>query len=205
MTGLWDPRYFAVGFSEFPQLKSFAVADSIGQGAAVASMVNLGLVLSPVDLDNDHLGTFLFTKDDRYYFGGGPPVIFKNVVAGTYKGSQLINPGGGIANAAAVDAIIDATMALNGDPLLWNGSVFQVYNGTEYQGCAPTNTPANCITLLNALFSGGDFGAEANTGTEPGVGDPRFDALEGAAYFADACPPVGSCIWDKTGIFLMAP
>lgn len=205
MTAQWDTRYNGPPdfFSEFPQLKSFAVASSSGQGAAEARMANLGLVLFPVDTDNDHLGTFLFTKDDRYYFGGGSPVVFKDVTAATYKGYHDIGAGGDIADALAVDAIIDFTMASKGDPV--------PYAGTEYVGCT-TGTDADCITFLNALFSGGDFGSEANVGTQPAVGDQRRDALDGAdaTYYADACPDDGTpgCTWDEivdTGVFEMVP
>ncbi len=123
-------------------------------------------------------------------------MIFKYVTTAVYKGNQALNGTGFITSNADVDAIIDATIAAAGDPV--------TYNGTEYNDCV-TSSPTGCVGLLNALFSGGDFGAEANQGTEPAPGDSRRDALDGATYFTDACPPPGGgCTWNETDVFLMA-
>jgi hypothetical protein len=77
--------------------------------------------------------------------------------------------------------------------------------GSEYVGCT-TGTDADCVTFLDAIFSSGDFGAEANVGTEPDPGDQRRDALDSATYFANACPAeAGGCTWDTTDVFQMIP
>jgi hypothetical protein len=204
-----DPRYVARGIlalkaqfdpiwatntgdTSVPGLNMYTVADANGNGAALALMSDIGLSL---DLQQgDHLGNFLFGKNDRYYFssGGAPVYVLKTVTPATYvNGKDLSGP-----SWPDSDADVDTALSTGGD--------YATCTGTE------PYTGAECESFLDALFGDADWWADVNFGTDPGDWrTTRLDAAEGdqATYFlGDTCPDnVGPCTWDRSssGVFEM--
>jgi hypothetical protein len=191
----FDPNWFTnTGDGSVPGLNMYTVADAAGNGAALALMSDIGLSL---DLQQgDHLGHFLFGKNDRYFFssGGAPEYVLKAVTPATYlNGKAIVNDG----NFPNSEADVDAVLSLGGD--------YATCTGTE-----PNTNAVECENFLDALFGGGSWGVEANFGTDPG--DWRSTNLataEGAplTYFlADPCPNnTGGCTWTSApgGVFEM--
>ncbi|MDH5750994.1 MAG: hypothetical protein OEZ59_01075 [Deltaproteobacteria bacterium] len=121
----FDPNYL---FGELPSLKMYAVANSLGKGAAIARVANLGFSLNGFDEANivpfepgfgtssDNLGSFLFTKDDEYYFAGNSQgtssYTNKAITTAHHKGDWSFDNLGAYRNDGL--HLVDA----NGEPLL---------------------------------------------------------------------------------------
>ena len=70
--------------------------------------------------------------------------------------------------------------------------------GGTTAGCE--TTPADCVTLLNAIFDQGTYGADSDSGA-PEPADWRRTSLDGATYLTQAYPD-GDASW--SGVFAMS-
>ena len=212
----WDANFSAAHPGSLtPALQVYAIADGNGHGAAVARMADWGWSFTPLD-DGDHLGSFLFTKDDTVYFtnlGNGnytPVFISKNISSASYLGDRLINTTGFVQSAAAIDWYF----ANGTDPGLPIPGYAANHQGMAYQTCTdPLNTlpysGPECGYFLNSLFNLPGWAPEANSGSNPN--DNRSTLIDAAvgvgstAFFTTSCPAdATSCTWDNNttdGVF----
>ena len=177
------------GLTETPVLQMFAVANQLGEGATVADFVDVAVSLELNAELNNHLGTYLFTKKDKYFFDADQSTnepwdyINKTVTSSEYRG--------------------DRTTALTG------GTWIPVFNPSQdlliialqldsdyFTGTKCNNIGDDCNPLLNAIFEDGFADQEMNQGTDPL--DWRTNALTTAEYL-DSIYPTGFSDWN--GVF----
>ena len=160
------------GVDALPSLEMYTVSDKYGNGAAVANFVDVTLAF-PLN-DHNHLGNYLFTKQDQYAFqaDGDPDWIFKNFTAATYEGGRTTPATGGSATDPSLDMI---------SGYLWPGQ--SNYFDTS---CNDSNT--DCVDLLNRIFTFNDqdWGQEPNMGSEPT--DWRAAAIATPDYLTSVYP-----------------
>ncbi len=162
--------------TEVPDVQLFTVSDGLGNGASIAEFqdMSLPLVLN-ADLDN-HLGDYIFTKKDAYYFEHDMDweYINKTVLSSEYRGSRTTPETGGswIPFDPSLDLVVGALL-LDVD----------YFTGTQ---CADIGD--DCNDLLNAVFNftGGFAGQEENQGTNPL--DWRSTELDNAEYLTSVYP-----------------
>jgi hypothetical protein len=173
----------APGISEVPDVQLFTVADGIGNGAAIEELQNMSLPLRLNDVNDNHLGNYLFTKRDIYFFEDDMDweYIYKNVTSSSYRGGRTTPATSGtwVPFDPSLDMIITA-LAL--DPAYFTGSL-----------CAAVND--DCNDFLNAMFRDGFADQEQNQGSDPG--DWRSAAITTAVYL-DSVYPNGT---DWSGAF----
>ncbi|MDH5750995.1 MAG: hypothetical protein OEZ59_01080 [Deltaproteobacteria bacterium] len=241
----FDTRFTADHPGYTPSLKMYAISNGLGHGAAVARIADLGFRFAgfeavyeiPEDptsniITSDHLGAFLFTKDDTYYFtnlGNGnhePVYVNKAVYSASYLGGKLFDQHGYLQDTG-VWIYND-----NGDPVTWFGGVATEYSAEHaklfetpeewldwalmgapspiptpltptYSNCTAAPGPStDCVTFLNAVFQNDDFGQAANMGTEPD--DYRKPLIDAATYLDTSCPnDAANCEMDETEVFQM--
>lgn len=164
----------ADGITEVPDVRLYAVADGLGNGAAIEDIENMSLPLRLNDFNDNHLGTYLFTKRDVYFFEDDMDweYIDKTITASSYRGGRTTPEAGGswIPFDPSLDMIRTALML---DPSYFTGTL-----------CATTND--DCNDFLNAIFNDGFADQEQNQGTDPL--DWRSDALNGAVYLETVYP-----------------
>lgn len=172
------------GIPELPSLQMFTVADTVGEGAAVAEFVDVSLPL-PLNFNTgNHLGNYLFTKTDQYFFNPNQAssqpwdYIYKTVTASEYRGARTTPATGGtwIPFDPSQDMII---AALGLDAAYFTGSA-----------CSAIGD--NCNDLLNGIFQDGFAGQEQNQGADPM--DWRSDAIATPAYLPSVYP--NGVSWD---------
>ena len=166
----------ANNISEIPDIHLYTVSDALGNGASIAEFQNLSL---PLELNTDlvnHLGNYLFSKKDVYYFEHDMDweYINKMVLSAEYRGDRTTPATGGtwLPFDPSLDLIITA-LNLDSD----------YFTGTK---CAFIGD--DCIDLLNAVFefTGGFAGQEENQGTDPL--DWRSTAINSADYLTTVFP-----------------
>ena len=167
--GLIDMKaqFFAVdSITEIPQIKFITVSDAFGNGAALSEFNDISLPLEISALTGNHLGNYLFTKRDTFYFqaDGDGDYINKTVTSSEYRGGRTTDNTSGF--LLSLDNIIS---------LLNLDSAY--FTGTQ---CASIGD--DCNDLLNGIFTtiNDIFGQDTNTGTEPD--DWRAAALGNASY-----------------------
>ena len=167
--GLIDMKaqFFAVdSITEIPQIKFITVSDAFGNGAALSEFNDISLPLEISALTGNHLGNYLFTKLDTFYFqaDGDGDYINKTVTSSEYRGGRTTDNTSGF--LLSLDNIISL---LNLDS--------SYFTGTQ---CASIGD--DCNDLLNGIFTtiNDIFGQDINTGTEPD--DWRTAALGNASY-----------------------
>lgn len=164
------------GISETPDVQLYAVSDSFGNGAAIAEFQDLSLPLLLNAGSNNHLGNYLFTKKDVYFFEADQDwdYIHKTVTSSEYRGGRTTPATGGtwVPFDPSLNLIISG-LAL--DPAYFTGSL-----------CALEGD--DCNDLLNTIFDYGDgfAGQEPNQGSDPM--DWRSTAIDGAQYLATVFP-----------------
>ncbi len=171
MTGQFLPL---PGINEIPEVQLFAVSDLLGNGAAIEEIQDLSLPLIVNIFQNNHLGDYLFTKRDIYFFEDDQDweYIHKTVTASEYRGARNTAASGGswLPFDPSLDMII-AALALDSD----------YFTGSK---CAQPGD--DCNQLLNAVFVDGFAGQEKNQGSDPM--DWRSDALANADYLDTIYP-----------------
>jgi hypothetical protein len=163
------------GIDEVPILQFFTVSDALGKGAALAKFVDISLPLELNSNPGNHLGNYLFDKDDIYFFDadGDWDWIDKSISDAIYRGSRTTPATGGTwlpIFDPSLDMIAEA-LALGSD--YFTGSL-----------CAETGD--DCTALLNAVFEDGFADQEDNQGMDPG--DWRSNAIAGATYLDSIYP-----------------
>jgi hypothetical protein len=162
------------GISEIPQIQFFTVSDLLGNGAAIEEIQDLSLPLIVNIFQNNHLGDYLFTKRDIYFFEDDQDweYINKTVTDSQYRGARNTAASGGswLPFNPSLDMIIGA-LALDSD----------YFSGSK---CAQLND--DCNQLLNAVFVDGFADQEKNQGSDPL--DWRSAALAAATYLDSVYP-----------------
>ena len=162
------------GIGEIPQIQFFTVSDLLGNGAAIEEIQDLSLPLIVNIFQNNHLGNYLFTKRDIYFFEDDQDweYINKTVTSSQYRGARNTAASGGswLPFNPSLDMII-AALALDSD----------YFTGNK---CAQLND--DCNQLLNAVFVDGFADQEKNQGSDPM--DWRSTALAGASYLDSVYP-----------------
>lgn len=166
-------QFLAVsGISEIPNVQFYTVADGMGNGAAIEEIQNMSL---PLEINNsNHLGNYLFTKRDIYFFEDDMDweYIYKTVTSSSYRGGRTTAASGG--SWVPFDPSLDMIKtALSLDPDYFSGNL-----------CA--NIDDDCSSLLNAIFVDGFAGQEQNQGSDPL--DWRSSALGNAVYLQSVYP-----------------
>jgi hypothetical protein len=149
------------------------VSDSAGNGAANASLVDLGVHLD-INGALDDLGHFRFTKTDTYYFSslGAPQYINKTVTAATSFGDRIVT--------SFTNAVIDTALNLTAPDNTAN--------------CMLNSPVTACPTLLNSIFTLAMVpGMELNYGTNPN--DARTTQLQGLTNLPTAHPQDSLANW----------
>ena len=173
----------AAGIDEVPDVHMFTVSDDFGNGAALAEFRQLAL---PLELNADtgnHLGNYLFDKDDIYYFDADMDWdwVSKQISAAVYRGGRTTEATGG------TWLPFDPSLDMIGEELDLG---FDYFTG---ELCADTDD--DCLALLTAVFSDGFADQELNQGSDPM--DWRSEALATPVYL-DSVYPNGS---DWSGAF----
>lgn len=162
------------GIDEVPDVHMYTVSDAFGNGAALAEFRQLSLPLElNADTDN-HLGNYLFDKDDIYYFDADMDWdwVSKTISAAVYRGGRTTPAAGGawIPFDPSLD-MISEELDLG----------FDYFTG---ELCAETDD--DCLDLLTAVFTDGFADQEPNQGADPM--DWRSDALAAPAYIESVYP-----------------
>jgi len=168
------------GITEIPNVQMFTVSDSFGNGAAIAEFQDVSLPLELNASSSNHLGNYLFTKSDVYYFDYNSDwdYINKTITQSAFRGGRTTPVSGGtwIPFDPSLDVIISG-LALDAN----------YFTGTL---CA--NNGDDCNELLNAAFADGFAYQEKNQGSDPL--DWRSEVLSQPTYL-DSVYPNGSS-WD---------
>jgi len=166
----------ANNISEIPDVHLYTVSDALGNGASIAEFQKLSL---PLELNanlGNHLGNYLFSKKDVYYFESDMDweYIDKTVLSAEYRGDRTTAATGGtwLPFDPSLDLIV---IAFNLDT--------DYFTGTK---CALVGD--DCIDLLNAVFdfTGGFAGQEENQGADPL--DWRSTEINNANYLTTVYP-----------------
>ncbi len=161
------------GITEIPNVQIFTVSDSLGKGAAIAEFQDISLPLELNANSNNHLGNYLFTKTDNYYFKADQQWqwIKKSITASEYRGGRTTpSTGGSFPADPSLDNLINV---LNLDLNYFTGTL-----------CA--NVGDDCNALLNSIFQEGLFNHEQNQGADPM--DWRSTALASPTYLNSVYP-----------------
>lgn len=164
----------APGISEIPDIQLFTVADGLGNGAAIEEIQDMSVPLElNHNLDN-HLGNYLFTKQDTYFFQHDMDwdYINKSFTSAIYRGGRTTAANGGswIPFNPSQDMII-AALSLDQD---------------YFTGDLCADVGDQCTELFNAVFVNGFADHEQNQGSDPM--DWRSDALQSAVYLGSVYP-----------------
>ena len=163
--------------SEIPDVHLFTVSDALGNGASIAEFQDMSLPLELNASMDNHLGDYLFSKKDVYFFEHDMDweYINKTVLSSEYRGNRTTVPTGGswlLPFNPSLDLIVTA-LSLDTD----------YFTGAK---CAVIGD--DCNDLLNAVFNfiGGFAGQEQNQGTNPL--DWRSIELDNAEYLTTVFP-----------------
>jgi len=166
----------ASNISEIPDVHLYTVSDALGNGASIAEFQNLSLPLELNASLGNHLGNYLFSKKDVYYFEHDMDweYIDKTVLSAEYRGGRSTAATGGswLPFDPSLDLIITA-LSLDND----------YFTGSK---CALVGD--DCLGLLNGVFdfTGGFAGQEENQGADPL--DWRSTEINNANYLTTVYP-----------------
>ena len=166
----------AANISEVPDVHLYTVSDALGNGASIAEFQNLSLPLELNAGTGNHLGEYIFSKKDIYYFEHDMDWEFidKTVLSAEYRGNRTTPATGGtwLPFDPSLDLIITA-FSLDND----------YFTGAK---CAIIGD--DCLDLFNAVFNftGGFAGQEENQGTDPL--DWRSTEINNADYLTTVYP-----------------
>ncbi|MFT5656875.1 MAG: hypothetical protein ACI9KN_000144 [Gammaproteobacteria bacterium] len=168
-------QFFPVaGISETPDIQFYTVADLLGNGVTIEEVQDFSLPLLLNFFLNNHLGDYLFSKRDIYFFEHDRDweYINKIVTSSEYRGSRNTPATGGswLPFDPSIDLIKTAlTLPAN------------YFNGNQ---CADIGD--DCNQLLNSIFGDGFAGQEQNQGSDPM--DWRSIAIDNADYLTSTFP-----------------
>lgn len=160
------------GITEIPNVRMFAVSNSFGSGAAIAELQNVSLPIELNAATNNHLGNYLFTKTDKYYFKADQrwDWVQKSITSSEYRGARTTPATGGVA----------------GDPSLESIKTQLGLNANYFTGTLCANLGDSCNELLNSVYRDGFFSHEKNQGSDPM--DWRSTALATPNYLTSVYP-----------------
>jgi hypothetical protein len=160
--------------TEIPNVHMFTVADTLGEGAALAKFEQIALPLE-LNQTGNHLGNYLFDKDDIYFFDhdGNWDWIEKSIADASYRGSRTTPATGG-----TWIPIFDPSLDMVATELALGADYF---TGSK---CADIGD--DCTDLLNAVFADGFADQEPNQGIDPM--DWRSDAIATPVYLNSIYP-----------------
>ncbi|MFT7555301.1 MAG: hypothetical protein ACI9LO_001622, partial [Planctomycetota bacterium] len=171
MTSQWLP---VAGISEVPHIQFFTVSDLLGNGAAIEEVQDFALPLVINIFQGNHLGNYLFSKRDIYFFEDDQDweYIHKSVIASEFRGARTTIASGGswVPFDPSQDMIISA---LSRDADYFTGPKCAVLND-------------DCNALLNGIFVDGFAGQGQNQGSDPM--DWRSAALDNADFLTSIYP-----------------
>ena len=162
--------------SEIPDVHLYTVSDALGNGASVAEFQNLSLPLELNPSLGNHLGNYIFSKQDVYFFEHDMDweYINKTVLFSEYRGERT-------------------TPAIDGTWIPFDPSLDLIITALNLDNDYFTNAKCadigdGCNELLNAVFdhTGGFAGQEENQGSDPL--DWRSAAIESADYLTSVYP-----------------
>ena len=157
-------QFFALDdITEIPNVHMFTVSDALGNGAALAKFEEISLPLELNQALGNHLGNYLFDKDDIYFFkeDGDWDWIHKSISDASYRGSRTTPANGGTWDPFNPSLALIATALDLGD---------DYFTGSK---CADIGD--DCTDLMNAVFADGFADQEPNQGFDPT--DWRSDAI----------------------------
>jgi hypothetical protein len=161
---------------EIAQVQFFTVTDQLGNGAAIAEFQDLSFPLVLNKSTNNHLGNYLFTKKDIYFFESNQDweYINKTVISSEYRDGRTTATTGGswIPFDPSIDLLV-AAFSLDSD----------YFTGSK---CALEND--DCNDFINAMFNDADgfAGHEHNQGSDPM--DWRSAEIDNAVYLESVYP-----------------
>jgi len=162
------------GIPELPVFQMYTVSNKLGIGAAIADFIDVALPLELNAGTGNHLGNYIFSKLDKYFFQENKDWdwVDKAVTTASYRGARTTPAAGGtfIPFDPSLDLIITA-LAL--DPSYFTGSACNMVDD-------------DCTDLLNAIFRDGFSGQEPNQGADPM--DWRSTALATHPYLPSVYP-----------------
>ena len=177
------------GIDEIPTIQFYTVADMLGNGAAIEEIQDMSLPLVLNALRANHLGNYLFTKKDVYFFKDDSSwqYIDKTITTAHYRGARTTEPSGGswVPFNPSLDMIISA-LQLDAD---------------YFSGAKCGDIDSSCEAFLNAVFADGFAGQEKNQGSDPA--DWRSDALQNATYLDSVYP--NGMNWDGAFELTLTP
>jgi hypothetical protein len=166
------------GVDDLPHFRMYTVADQLGEGAAIAEFVDVALPLELNANTGNHLGNYVFSKTDKYFFDADQNQeqawdwIYKTVTASEYRGSRTTPETGG--TWLPFDPSLDMIRtALELDDDYFTGSK-----------CAVVGD--DCTVFLNAVILDGFAGQEKNQGSDPL--DWRSSAIAAPIYLDTVYP-----------------
>jgi len=171
MTGQFFP---VAGISESPDIQFFTVADMLGNGATIEEVQDFSLPLLLNFFLNNHLGDYILSKKDIYFFEADQDweYINKAISSSEYRGSR---------NTAATGG-----SWLPFDPSLDMINTALSLPASYFTAGQCENIGDDCTDFLNAVFADGFSDQEQNQGADPM--DWRSDALENADYLSSVHP-----------------
>jgi hypothetical protein len=165
------------GVTEFPKLRMYTVSDRVGNGAAIAEFVDVGVGFALNETNN--LGDYIFDKTDIYFFDADQDwdYIHKTVSASEFRGNRTTPATGGtwLPFDPSLD-LIETELSL----------------GTGYFDTSCATVGDDCSALLNAVFQDGFAGQEPNQGSDPL--DWRSTAIASPDYLTTVYP--NGVSWD---------
>jgi len=171
MTGQFFPTS---GISETPDIQFFTVSDLLGNGATIEEVQNFSLPLLLNFFLNNHLGDYLLSKRDVYFFEDDQDweYINKEINASEYRGNRN-------------------TPATGGTWIPFNPSIDMINTALSLPASYFTadqceNVGDDCNDFLNAVFVNGFSSQEQNQGTDPM--DWRSTAIDNADYLSSIYP-----------------
>lgn len=171
MSGQFFP---STEITETPNIQFYTVADALGNGATIEEVQDFSFPLVLNFFNNNHLGHYLFTKRDIYFFEADMDweYINKSINSSEYRGGRTTPASGGswIPFDPSID-LINTALSLPGD-YFSNGQC--------------ENIGDDCNDFLNAVFENGFSDQEQNQGTDPL--DWRSLALDNAEYLPSVFP-----------------
>lgn len=162
------------GVPELPAFQMYTTANKLGEGAAIADFVDVALPLELNAGTGNHLGNYIFTKVDKYFFQEDESWdwVDKAITTSEYRGVRTTPATGGtlLPFDPSLDLII---LALALDP-------------DYFTGTACNAVGDDCNDLLNAIFQDGFSDQEPNQGTDPM--DWRSTVVETPSYLGSVYP-----------------
>lgn len=162
------------GVPELPLFQMYTVSNKLGIGAASADFVDVALPLELNAGTGNHLGNYIFSKLDKYFFQEDKEWdwVDKTINTSEYRGARTTPATGGtlLPFDPSLDLII---LALALDPAYFTGSACNMVND-------------DCTDLLNAIFRDGFADQEPNQGADPM--DWRSTAIDGHVDLGSVYP-----------------